>query len=120
MPKVDPLRDFDRLPDSAVVRMQVAYTILGVSETMGWRLVQAGELKKVQITERTAGIVVGSIRMRQRKQASSPSSIRSPRPQGPPQGPTSVDFDDDLIEPAEAGREYGAVVAKGRGGDEDD
>src|SRR4051794_4220184 len=96
----DQLRDFDRLPNSAVARLHVAWAILGVSATTGWRLIQAGELEKVTITARTAGILVGSIRRYQSKRK---AAEKLPRPLHP----TSVDFDDDLIEPAEVGREYG-------------
>ena len=47
------LRDFDQLPDSAMVRLPIVKALLGVSGATVWRLVKAGKLKTYKLTERT-------------------------------------------------------------------
>lgn len=56
------LRDFDHLPDSALIRPKPSAQLLGVSISTLWRLVKQGHIKTQKLTERTTTIRAGDLR----------------------------------------------------------
>jgi hypothetical protein len=56
------LRDFDHLPDSALIRPKPSAQLLGVSIATLWRLIGAKKIPVNKLTERTTTIRVGDLR----------------------------------------------------------
>lgn len=56
------LRDFDHLPDSALIRPKPCAQLLGVSIATLWRLIKQGHIKTQKLTERTTTIKAGDLR----------------------------------------------------------
>jgi hypothetical protein len=54
--------DFDKLPNSAGVRLPTATALLACSSATIWRLVNAGKLKAVKVSAGVTLFNVGSIR----------------------------------------------------------
>ena len=72
MPKLKPglpagVRNFDELPDSAIVRVNVVAPVEGVNASTIWRWVKAGTYPAPEKTgPNTTGWRVGAIRQRRR------------------------------------------------------
>lgn len=58
------LQDFDRLPDSASVRLPVVAALFGISPPTVWRWSARGDLPKPQKFGRVTGWNVGQLRER--------------------------------------------------------
>ena len=56
------LRDFDNLPDSAMVRLPIVTALYGCSKATIWRLVQKKRLNTYKLSERCTTFNVGEIR----------------------------------------------------------
>ena len=56
------LRDFDQLPNSALVRLPVVKALLSVSSATVWRMVKAKKLTAHKFTERTTTFSVKELR----------------------------------------------------------
>lgn len=59
---IDPIRDFDSLPDSAEVRVSVVAALNGVSEVTVWRRSRTGQLPKPTRTGGSTTWNVGALR----------------------------------------------------------
>lgn len=58
----DVIRNFDELPNSAVVRLAIVCRLLPLSKSTILRKVKAGELTRVKLGERATGYKVAEIR----------------------------------------------------------
>ena len=56
------LRDFDQLPDSAMVRIPTVTALYGCSKATIWRLVQKKRLKTYKLSERCTTFNVGELK----------------------------------------------------------
>jgi predicted DNA-binding transcriptional regulator AlpA len=56
------IRDFDQLPNSAMIRPKPSAQLLGISIATLWRLIRNDKLKAHRLTERTTAITVGDLR----------------------------------------------------------
>lgn len=56
------IQNFDRLPDSALIRPKPSAQLLGVSIATLWRLIKRGHIKTQKLTERTTTIRAGDLR----------------------------------------------------------
>jgi hypothetical protein len=56
------IAEYQSLPDSAVIRPQVAARIAGCSEASIWRLLRTGTLTRVKVAARITGIRCGELR----------------------------------------------------------
>lgn len=56
------LRNFDLLPDSALVRQPTVEALLGISSSTLWRRVRDGSLKPIKPSQRVTAFRVGDIR----------------------------------------------------------
>ena len=56
------LRDWEKLPDSAQVRLPVVKALLGVSTATCWRMVKNKQLRTYKLTERTTSFNVGELK----------------------------------------------------------
>jgi len=56
------LRDFDLLPDSAMIRPKPSAQLLGVSISTLWRLIRDKKIPVNRLTERTTTIKAGDLR----------------------------------------------------------
>lgn len=56
------IANFDKLPDSALLRPQPCAQLLGISIATLYRLIKQGRIKTKKLTERTTTIKAGEIR----------------------------------------------------------
>ena len=56
------LRDFDQLPDSAMVRIPTVTALYGCSKATIWRLVQKKRLNTYKLSERCTTFNVGELK----------------------------------------------------------